>query len=150
MSLSDQFNTSAITTLQKAMGVVVQGTSKTNFDTKSINADKLLFCDEQCLEYYDGNRNQNLDLLLIIEEVIDHVMMPLLEVKVLQYLKCTNSQWKTKLKEYTEKSLPMFKFITNFGSKGSENGNFDYPFFVTTENKVVFMYVIVLITEFRY
>jgi hypothetical protein len=60
-------------------------------------------------------RNENLDLSLIAEEVIDYIMMTLIDAKVLHYLKCTNSQWKTKIGEYVEKSVPKFQFIAKFG-----------------------------------
>ncbi len=96
---------------------MMQGTSKSNFGAKSINADKALFSNKQCLEYYDNKRNQNLDLSLITEEIIDYIMIPLIDAKVLHYLKCMNSQWIKKIEEYAKKSLPMFKFVTNFGPK---------------------------------
>jgi DNA-binding beta-propeller fold protein YncE len=112
---------------------MMQQTSKSNFDAKSINADKPLFSSEQCLEHYDNNRNENLDLSLIAEDVIDHIMMPLIDAKVLHYLKCMNSEWKRKIEEYAEKSVPIFKFIAKFGSTGSGNGLFNGAFFVTTD-----------------
>jgi len=54
-----------------------------------------LFCSEQCLEHY--NSNHGLYLSLIPEEVIDHIMIPLLYTKVLHYLKCADSKWRTKI-----------------------------------------------------
>jgi hypothetical protein len=91
--------------------------------------DELLFCSELCLEQYNNNRG--LYLSLIPEEVIDHIIMPLIDAKVLHYLKCTNSMWKKKIGEYREQLIPMFKFIAKFGSKGSASGQFINPYFVT-------------------
>jgi DNA-binding beta-propeller fold protein YncE len=88
---------------------------------------------KQCLEHYNSNKNENLDLSLIVDEVIDYVMMPLIDAKVLQYLKCADSKWRTKIGEYAKKSLPMFKFVAKFGSKGSGNGQFDYSYFVAID-----------------
>jgi hypothetical protein len=112
-----------------------QRISKTNFDAKPINGNNPLFNSEQCLENYNSNKNENLYLSLIADEVIDYVMMPLVDAKVLHYLKCANSKWRTKIKEYAKKSLPMFKFIAKFGSRGSDNGQFNYPYFVATDNQ---------------
>jgi hypothetical protein len=114
---------------------MMQQTSKSNFDAKSINADKPLFSSEQCLEFYDNNRNENLDLSLIADDVINQIIMPLIDAKVLHYLKCTNSQWKTKTEQYVEKYVPMFKFIAKFGSQDSGNGQFNNPEFVATDKQ---------------
>jgi len=40
---------------------------------------------------------------LIPDEVVDHVMMPLIDAKVLLYLKCADSKWRTKIEEYGKK-----------------------------------------------
>jgi hypothetical protein len=82
---------------------------------------------KQCLEHYNSNKNENLDLSLIADEVIDHVMMPLIDAKVLHYLKCADSKWRPKIEEYAKKSVPMFKFIAKFGSNGSGSGQFKSP-----------------------
>jgi len=119
----------------KTTNFMMQQTSKTNFDIKPINDNKPLFSSERYLEHYDNNRNENLDLSLIAEEVIDYIMMPLIDAKVLHYLKCMNSQWKTKIEEYAEKSVPKFKFIAKFGTKGSGNGQFNGAFFVATDKQ---------------
>jgi hypothetical protein len=79
--------------------------------------------------------DQNLDLSLIAEEVIDYIMMPLIDAKVLHYLKCTNSQWKKRIENYAEKSVPKFKFITKFGSNGSGNGQFSCAYFVVIDKQ---------------
>jgi hypothetical protein len=50
-------------------------------------------------------------------------------------LKCTNSQWKTKIEEHAKKFVPMFKFIAKFGSQDSGNGQFNSPFFVATDRQ---------------
>jgi len=101
---------------------------------KPTNEDVLLFCSKQCLEHYNSNKNENVDLSMIPDEVIDHVMMPLMDIKVLHYLKCADSEWRTKIEEYVKKSLPMFKFVAKLGSKSSSgNGQFDRPWFVTAD-----------------
>jgi DNA-binding beta-propeller fold protein YncE len=120
---------------QKQTNFMMQQTSKTNFDIKSINDNKPLFSSERYLEHYDNNRNENLDLSLIAEEIIDYIMMPLIDAKVLHYLKCMNYQWKTKIEKYAEKSVPMFEFIAKFGTKGSENGQFNSPWFVANDKQ---------------
>jgi DNA-binding beta-propeller fold protein YncE len=102
---------------------------------KTTNEDVLFFCSKQCLEHYDRNKNENVDLSLIPDEVIDHVMIPLIDAKVLHYLKCANSKWRTKIEEYAKKYLPVFKFVAKFGSKGSGNGQFDGPWFVATDEQ---------------
>jgi DNA-binding beta-propeller fold protein YncE len=102
---------------------------------KTTNEDVLFFCSKQCLEHYNSNKNENLDLSLIADEVIDYVMMALIDAKVLHYLKCADSKWRTKIEEYAKKSLPMFKLVAKFGSKGSGNGQFDCPYFVATDNQ---------------
>jgi DNA-binding beta-propeller fold protein YncE len=107
---------------------------------ETTNGDELPFHIEQCLEQYKNNnnnknRNQNLDLSLIPEEVIDHVIMPLIDVKAMHYLKCTNSMWRKKIKEYREQLIPMFQFIAKFGSQGSDNGQFNGPYFITTDKQ---------------
>jgi hypothetical protein len=51
-------------------------------------------------------------------------MTPLTDAKVLQYLKSTNSKWKTKIEEYAKKTVPKFKFIAKYGSKGCDNRQF--------------------------
>jgi len=99
---------------------------------KTANEDVLLFCSKQCLEHYNSNKNENADLLLIADKFIDYVMMPLIDDKVLRYLKCADSKWRTKIGEYAKKSLPMFKFVAIFGSKGSGNGQFNGSWFVAT------------------
>jgi hypothetical protein len=78
---------------------------------------------------------QNLELFFISEDVIDYIMIPLIDAKVLHYLKCTNSKWRTKIEEYAKKSVPMFKFVAKFGSYGSVNGQFRYPWFVANDNQ---------------
>ena len=105
--------------LQKHTCLVCHNQLSKNAETT--NDDELLFCSEQCLEHYN-NKNHNLDLSLIPEEVIDHIMMPLIDTKVLHYLKCTNSVWKKKIEEYREQLIPMFKFVAKFGSEGSGYG----------------------------
>lgn len=63
-------------------------------------------------------------------------MMPLIDVKVLHYLKCTNSKWKRKIKEYIEKSAPKLNFIAKFESQGSCcNGQFWDPHFVAIDQQ---------------
>jgi len=104
-------------------------------DAKTTNEDELSFCSKQCLEHYNRNKNENLDLSLIADEVIDHVMMLLIDAKVLHYLKSVNSKWKTKIEEYIKKSVSMFKFIAKFGSHGSVNGQFNGPWFVAIDNQ---------------
>jgi DNA-binding beta-propeller fold protein YncE len=103
---------------------------------KTSNDDLLLFCSEQCLEHYNNRgMNQRLDLSLIPEGPIDDILMPLIDAKVLHYLKCTDSTWRRKIEEYIENSTPMFKFKTKFGSGGSGNGQFNGPLFVTTDKQ---------------
>jgi DNA-binding beta-propeller fold protein YncE len=97
------------------------------------NAHGHLFCSEQRLEHY--NNNQGLYLPLIPEEVIHHIMIPLLDAKVLHYLKCADSKWRTKVEEYIKNSVPMFKFVPNFRSKGSGNGQFNRPLFLATRKQ---------------
>jgi hypothetical protein len=126
---------------------MMQGTPKTNFDAESINEDKSLFSSEQCLEHNDNNRNEKLDLSLLAEEVIDYIILPLMDTKVFHYLKCKDSKWKRKIEEYVEMSVPMFKFMAMFGSKGSGNGQCTL---LSLINKEIFMLVIVIIIEFRY
>jgi hypothetical protein len=72
---------------------------------------------------------------LIPDNVIDHIIFPLLYTKVLHYLKCAENKWRTKIEEYAKNSVPMFKFIANFGSNDSVNGKFNSPFFVTTDKQ---------------
>lgn len=79
----------------------------------STDEKKASFCSEKCLEYY--NKNQNLDLFLIPEEVIDHVIIPLMDAKVLHFLKCTDFKWKKRIEEYIEKSQPKFILKKRFG-----------------------------------
>jgi hypothetical protein len=43
------------------------------------------------------NAYQNLDIRLIPEEVIEHIMMPVMDVKVLHYLMCADSKWRSKI-----------------------------------------------------
>jgi DNA-binding beta-propeller fold protein YncE len=100
---------------------------------KTTNAN-LLFCSEQCSQQY-YNTNRKVDLSLIAEEVIDHVMMPLMDAKVLHYLKCADSKWRTKIEEYVKQSVPVFKFRAKFGSEGSGNGQFNGPYFVVTDKQ---------------
>jgi DNA-binding beta-propeller fold protein YncE len=104
-----------------------------NFDAEPIDGDNPLFNSEQCLEHYNSNNNKNLDLSLIPDEVIDHVMIPLMDVKVLHYLKCADPKWRTKIEEYAKKSLPKFKFVAKLGSKGNGDGQFNGPCFVATD-----------------
>jgi hypothetical protein len=74
-----------------------QRISKGNFDAKPINGNNPLFNSEQCLEHYNSNnKNENVDLSLIADKVIDHVMMPLIDAKVLYYLNCADSKCRTK------------------------------------------------------
>jgi len=102
---------------------------------KTTNGGILLFCNEQCLEHYNNKKNENFDLSLIADDVIAYIMMPLIDAKVLHYLKCTNSQWKTKIEQYAAKSVAHFQFITKFGSKGSGNGQFRNPWFVFNDKQ---------------
>jgi hypothetical protein len=43
--------------------------------SETTNGDGLLFCSDQRLEHYNNNKDQNLDLSLIPEEVIDDIVM---------------------------------------------------------------------------
>jgi DNA-binding beta-propeller fold protein YncE len=98
---------------------------------EATNGHGLLFCNEQCLEQY--NSNHGLYLPLIADEVIDYIMMPLVDIKVLHYLNCADSKWRKKIEEYIKKSVPMFKFVAKFGSNG--NGHFDYPYSIATDKQ---------------
>jgi hypothetical protein len=100
---------------------------------EATNGQGLLFCSEQCLELY--NSNHGLYLPLIAEEVIDYIMKPLVDIKVLHYLNCDDSKWRKKIEEYIKKSVPMFKFVAKFGSNGSGNGQFDYSYSVGTDKQ---------------
>jgi hypothetical protein len=62
---------------------------------------------------------QTLHLSLIPEEVIDFVMLLFMNPKVLHYLKCINSNWKTKIESFLERLVPKFEFKSKFGSEGS-------------------------------
>jgi DNA-binding beta-propeller fold protein YncE len=123
---------SLLNTLQKHMCCVCHNQLSKPVETN--NEDVLLlllFCSKQCLEHYNrNNKKENVDLSLIADEVIDHIMMPLMDAKVLHYLKCVDSKWRTKIEEYAAKSMPIFKLVTKFGSKGSDNGQFGGPYFV--------------------
>jgi DNA-binding beta-propeller fold protein YncE len=78
---------------------------------------------------------QNLEIRLIPEKVIDYIMMTLMDVKVLHYLKCDDSKWRSKIEQYVKKCVPMFKFVAKFGSKGRGNGEFKNSQFVTTDKQ---------------
>jgi hypothetical protein len=75
------------------------------------------------------------DISFISDDIIDYIIIPMVDLKVLHYLKCTNSEWRQRIQRYLEKLVPDFEFVTNFGSMGSENGQFDYPEFVATDSR---------------
>jgi hypothetical protein len=76
---------------------------------------------------------------LIPDEVIDHVMMPLMDVKVLHYLKCADSKWRTKIEEYAKKSLPKFKFVTSLDQRVVIMGSFIIHILLPLIIKAIFM-----------
>jgi hypothetical protein len=58
-----------------------------------------------------------------------------IDTRVLYYLKCADSKWRTKIKEYAKKSLPVLEFKSKFGSQGSGNRQFSHLFFVDTDKQ---------------
>jgi len=76
-----------------------------------------------------------LPLSLMIDDIIDHVLIPLVDAKCLHFLKCTNSIWKRRIEDYIMKSAPKFLFRNMFGSCGDSYGKFNGPWFITTDKK---------------
>lgn len=58
-----------------------------NIDEKETSSSSV-----QRLQHCNDN-DQILDLSLIPEEVIDYIILPLTDTKILHFLKCTNTVW---------------------------------------------------------
>jgi hypothetical protein len=76
-----------------------------------------------------------MDISLLLDDIIDYELLPLIDVKVLNYLKCTNSEWKKRIEEHIEKSAPKFTFIAKFGSLANRDGQFNCPCFVIADKQ---------------
>jgi hypothetical protein len=72
-------------------------------------------------DVYDDMEQQMFPISFLSIDLLQYVLIPLIDARVLHYLKCTNSTWK----KHIEESAPKFEFVTKFGSKGSGNGEFN-------------------------
>jgi len=78
---------------------------------------------------------QNLDLSLISYDIIDHIVIPMMDVKLLHYLRCTSSQWRPRIQRYMEKCAPNLQFITKLSLKGCRGKQFNQSCFVADESQ---------------
>ncbi len=57
-----------------------------------------------------NNQHEIVDISSLPSDIIDYVIVPFMDVKVLHYLKCTNSRWKEKIEGFIEKLVPKFGY----------------------------------------
>ncbi len=99
-------------------------TTTTTIDLEKENSIKMSDADDRkvsCVVHGDMEQQ------FLSVNLLQYVLIPLIDARVLHYLKCTNSTWKKHIEEYIEESAPKFEFVTKFGSKGSGNGEFNSP-----------------------
>jgi tripartite motif-containing protein 71 len=104
--------------------------NNTILDLENKNQENMIYSESNV-----EDEQQIMPLSLLPDDTIDHVLIPMMDAKVLHLLKCTNSVWKRKIEEYIEKSAPNFAFKIELGSNGDNHGQFNFPFFVASDKQ---------------
>lgn len=71
----------------------------------------------------------------LLDDIIKYVFIPLIDVKSLHYLMCSNFKWLKRIKKFIMKSAPRFELKIKFGSSGSDDGQLSCTWFVTSDKQ---------------